>query len=112
MLTEVISKMTSSLQELNLGKNNFSSVSFERLVTKIAECGVCSTLQKLKLNVSANFDSDESVKKFAEILAIAPVLKECDLYQQQGNRKVKIEVLYATEGSMGAIVILDRGTNQ
>ena len=44
MLTEVISNMTSSLQILNLKWNIFSSVSFEKLVTKIAECGVCSTL--------------------------------------------------------------------
>ena len=44
MLTEVISKMTSSLQVLRLSVNKFSSVSFEKLVTKIAECGVLSTL--------------------------------------------------------------------
>ena len=44
MLTEVISKMTSSLQKLDLRRNFFSSVSFEKLVTKIAELGVCSTL--------------------------------------------------------------------
>ena len=44
MLTEVISKMTSSLQILTLEENHFSSVSFEKLVTKITECGVCSTL--------------------------------------------------------------------
>lgn len=44
MLTEVISNKTSSLQTLNLARNRFSSVSFEKLVTKIAECGVCSTL--------------------------------------------------------------------
>ena len=44
MLTEVISNMTSSLQTLDLSSNRFSSVSFEKLVTKIAKCGVCSTL--------------------------------------------------------------------
>ena len=44
MLTEVISNMTSSLQELHIQDNRFSSVSFEKLVTKIAKCGVCSTL--------------------------------------------------------------------
>ena len=44
MLTEVISNMTSSLKKLHLDSNYFSSESFDKLVTKIAECGVCSTL--------------------------------------------------------------------
>ena len=105
MLAEVISNMTSSLQRLTLDYNEFSSVSFEKLVTKIAECGVCSTLKVLDLHRSANFDSDESIKKFADILAIAPVLKVCNFRQQRGNRKVKVEVQYATEERKGAIVI-------
>ena len=33
MLTEVISKMTSSLKKLDLGLNQFSSVTFDKLVT-------------------------------------------------------------------------------
>ena len=78
MLTEVISKMKSSLQVLDLEYNGFSSVSFEKLVTKISESGVCSTLNKLLLNRSTNFDSDQSVRKFADILAIAPVLNLCE----------------------------------
>ena len=78
MLGEVISNQTSCLQILQLGCNNFSSVNTEKLLTKIAECGVCSTLKKLNLD-SANFDSDESVRKLADILAIAPNLTKCDI---------------------------------
>ena len=65
--------MSSSLQELGLMDANFSSESFEKLITKIAECGVCSVLKTLELRAAANFDSDVSVRKFADILAIAPV---------------------------------------
>ena len=49
-------------------------MSFEKLVTKIEECGICSTLKELNLHGSANFDSDQTLRKFADILAIAPVL--------------------------------------
>ena len=59
-----------------------------------------------------NFDSEESVRKFADILAIAPVLKVCEIEQARDNRKIKVEVQYATEGIKGAIVIFDKNTNQ
>ena len=78
MMAEVISKQTSCLQILNLGGNNLSSVGTEKLLTRIAECGVCSTLKELNLVESANFDSDESVRKLADSLAMAPHLKKCD----------------------------------
>ena len=58
---------------------------------------------------SVNFDSDESVRKLADILAIAPVLKKCDIGYQEGNRKISVDVEYATEVSLGAIVIKSSG---
>ena len=112
MLTQVISNQTSSLQNLDLYNNSFSSVSTEKLLTRIAECSVCSTLQELNLNGSANFDSDKTVRKFADILATAPDLKKCSISYQEGNRKVKITVEYATEERMGAIVITDRNNKE
>ena len=54
---------------------------------------------------SVNFDSNKSVRKFADILAIAPVLKKCDFRGQQGNKKVKVEVKYSFKKKKGAIVI-------
>ena len=57
----------------------FSGASFEKIITKIAECGVCSTLEELDLRTSANFSEEKSVKSFADILAIAPFLKMCDI---------------------------------
>ena len=44
MLTEVISKMASSLQIFIFALNFLSGASFDKLVTKIAECSVCSTI--------------------------------------------------------------------
>ena len=104
MLTEVIGNQTSCLQILNLNGNAFSSVSTEKLMTKIAECGICSTLKELYLNFSINFGSDESVKKFADIIATAPVLKKCDIEFQSG-RLLVVVVEYASEGIIGSIVI-------
>ena len=76
MLFKIISKYASSLQVLNLSLNNFTSASTEKLLTRITECGVLSTLKILKLYHSATFKSRslESVKKIADILATAPVL--------------------------------------
>ena len=79
MLTEIISNQTSCLKYLNLETSKFSSVQTEKLLIRIEECGVCSTLQNLNLEYSTNFDSDNSVRKLAGILAIAPVLKECNI---------------------------------
>ena len=79
MLADIISNQKSSLQTLNLNENCFSSVQTEKLLTRIEECGVWRNLKELGLALSANFDSDESVRKFADILAIAPVLKECNI---------------------------------
>ena len=79
MLTEVISNQKSSLKILNLKENYFSKVNTEKLLTIIADSGVCSTLKEIYLSSSTNFDSDESVRKLADILATAPVLKKCDI---------------------------------
>ena len=49
MLTEVISKQTSSLKILNLNNDIFSYDNIKKLIKKIAECGVCSTLNELHL---------------------------------------------------------------
>ena len=59
MLMEVISNQTSQLQILNLNSNWFSATSTEKLLTRIKECGVCSTLKELNLE-GANFTSQES----------------------------------------------------
>ena len=92
MLMQVISNMRSSLQELGLGFNYFSSLTFQKLMKTIAECGVCSTLNYLGLDCSANFDSDESVRKFADIIAIAPEFERCSFFSQVGNRNVMVEI--------------------
>ena len=66
MLVEVISKQSSCLQTLNLFLNEFSGVSTEKIVSKIADCGVCGTLEELNFELhAACFDSDESVRKLA-----------------------------------------------
>ena len=82
MLTEVISNQSPNLKILYLDKSQFSSSSTEKLLTKIAECDLCSSLEEIYLNETANFDSDISVEKFADILAIAPELKKFDIRDQ------------------------------
>ena len=53
-----------------------------------------------------------SVRKFAEILATAPNLSNCNIKGQKGNKKIKVEIKYATMMRKGAIVIKDQKTNQ
>ena len=79
MLTDFISNQSSYLNILNLDWNYFSIASTEKLLTRIAECGVCTCLKEFNLIGSANFDSDESVRKLADILAITPILKKCNI---------------------------------
>ena len=72
-------------------------------MTMIADCGVCSTLKELNLQNYVTFHSDVSVRKFADILATAPVLKKCDIsgnwnQGKRRRRKIKVEVKHATEG--------------
>ena len=76
---------------------NLSSVDTAKLFIRIAECGVCDSLQTLILEWSTNFDLDESVIKLVDILATAPNLQECDIRQQSGSRTIIVEVDYATE---------------
>ena len=61
---------------------------------------------------SANFDANETVEKLADILKSALQLKKCVISYQQGSRKVKAEIEYASEGRMGCIVLSDRKTQQ
>ena len=105
MLTEVIRNQKSCLQTLNLNHSFFSSDDTEKFLTCIVESGVCSTLKELNLESTVDFDLDASVRKFAEILDIAPVLKKCNISAQRGKRKIWVEVEYATEELLGAIVI-------
>ena len=78
-------------------------------MTRIVECGVLSTLKELILRDSTNFEAEESLEKFAYILAIAPILIKVDISSQT---KLRVKVEYATEGSMGAIIFQDPGTYQ
>ena len=112
MLAEVMSNQTPCLHILELSGNYFSSATTEKLLTRIVECGVLSCLKELGLYASANFDSDESVRKVADILALSPNLTKCDISRQRGNREVVVEVKYACEGRMGAVVIKHRRTGQ
>ena len=61
MLNEIISKQVSSLQVLDLKRNSFSKVHFAKVMTRIVECGVCSTLKELILWSSTNFEAEESM---------------------------------------------------
>ena len=87
MLAQVISNQQPLLHTLYLDANWFSSANTEKLLTRILECGVLSTLKELDLYESADFSSDESVRKLGYILSIAPNLTKCDIsWQQDDNR--------------------------
>ena len=61
MLADIITKQRSYLKILKLGENYFSSSGTEKILKKMAECGVFSSLEEIDLNKSAKFDSELSV---------------------------------------------------
>ena len=68
LLGEFISKQT-CIQHLNLGQNKFSSNATLTILTRIADHpSTSSSLKTLNLDLSANFDADETVEKLADIL--------------------------------------------
>ena len=79
-------------------------------MTKITECNAFATLKDLNFYGTANFDSDESIKKLAQILATAPQIKKCNIESQTGSRNVTMRVDYATEERKGAVVVQDRSS--
>ena len=80
-------------------------------MTRIAEIGSSSKIKLLKLN-TANFETDETVEKLADILQLASFLKKCEIGYQLGNRKVKVAIEYASDEAVGSIVISDKATKQ
>ena len=52
------------------------------------------------------------MRKLADILATAPVLKKCNIKFPNYEGKIYVKVEYATEESMGAIVIMDHRTKE
>ena len=74
-------------------------------MTKITESNSFNSLKDLNLESTANFNSDESVRKFADLLATAPHFNYCNIENQQGNRKIRVVVEYAAGVCMGAVVI-------
>ena len=66
------------------------------ILTRIADWGYSSPLKELDLD-SLSFDSDVSVRCFADILAKTPNLRICNITNQGGNRKVRVLINYASE---------------
>ena len=77
-------------------------------MTRLAECGVCNTLEQLYLRNAVDLSSNYSVEKLAEILSEAPKLTTCNIDLQLGGR-VGVEVIYATIFQKGKIVFTDHG---
>ena len=72
LLVEIISRQIDCPNILNLGANLFSSSATEKLLTLIAARVARDCHAPRQINLShANFESDQSVEKLAEILAKA-----------------------------------------
>ena len=77
------------------------------------------TIRKVDLFASGNFDSDASVEAIATLLATAPVLKEVNIRDQKGVRKIQASIKYATEATgesanedtQGLVTITNRWNN-
>ena len=67
LLAEIITKQT-ELKKINLGDNEFSSNATLTIMTRFADFGTSSKLQKLDLMSSGNFEADETVEKLADVI--------------------------------------------
>lgn len=87
MLTEVIRKYKSCLEILKLASNKFKTKKAEKLMTTIADCGVCNTLKELYFRESLYCKHRALFSRFqrswpgklAKILSNAPLLKKIDI---------------------------------
>ena len=107
MLTEFISNQKQSLETLELNDNYFSGSGTEKFLNRIVEQIEYSNIKELNLSKSIYLVSDQSIRDFTDILAIAPKLKKCDNSNQRSFRKIGVEIEYANQEEMGSIVIKD-----
>ena len=106
------------LQELYLSCGYFSSEATDQLLTQLAKSKAIKTIQRICLRKTADFSSDVAAQALANIVATAPALSHCDISGQQGTRRVKVEVEYATaqpgeaitEDKMGLVTVKDKET--
>ena len=66
---------------------------------------ICSNLEILNLEFTCNFAEIESLHKITDIIKDKPKLKTLNIKTFGGSRKVSIEVMYATEDSVGSIEV-------
>ena len=52
------------------------------------------------------------MEKLADILQSAFYLKNVNIFEQRGKRKVKVEIAYASDESIGSIKVKDMKTNE
>ena len=66
------------------------------LTTVVDTQGLCQTIKCIDLTY-ANLDSDEAVSYLGRLFVEAPRLRECWIKWQQGQRKVQVDIVYASE---------------
>ena len=87
-LNLIFSSNNSSLEELYLQGNYFSSELTEEVTGRLAQSpGVLRTLKILNLAQSANFDNIASVNNLADVLKGAAKLEVCDISEQRGTKR-------------------------
>ena len=66
---------------------------------------ICSNLEILNLEYTCNFAEIESLHKITDIVKDKPHLKQLNIKTFGSDRKVKVEVKYATEDEVGSIEV-------
>ena len=99
-------------------KNFFCSEATDEFLLQLSQAPALKTIQKINLHGTGNFSSDVACEALGNIIASALALKECYIYDQQGERKVEVEVTDATAGpdeevtseNCGSVVVKDKAT--
>ena len=78
-------------------ENSFSTETTEELFAQLTQAPAIKTIEEIYMPSSVNLDSDAGCQALCAFLASASALKECNIMEQTGDRKICVRVDCATD---------------
>ena len=100
------------LEVLVLSDSEMNCAQTSQLLTTLLESKALTTLKRFFFVRSGDFQTKECCTLLAQFIDKAPLLTNCDLDEQVGMRKVKVELKIGDNGKEGSIKVIDQLTKQ